>query len=222
MQATFESMNSEGERMGRVIAVTNSISKEKLISPEGDFEDAHDPHVWGDPSAWAECIPAVVDTLCSADAGNAADYKQAGDDYAKELENLELWGQERVKEIPQEQRVLVTSHDAFHYYARAFGFEVEGLEGISTKGDASLKRNRELVDFIKARGVKTVFGESAVNSKGIGAIARDAGVSVSEEALYADATGENREETRRGETYNHSSYIGMVKHNLNVIVEGLK
>ncbi len=222
MQSMFESMNSSGAGKGRVIAVTDSVSKDKLISPEGEFEDAHDPHVWGDPLAWLECIDSVVESLCHFDEANSADYRKAGELYAKELVELQKWGQERVKEIPEPQRVLVTSHDAFHYYARAFGFEVEGLEGLSTKGDASLKRNRELVEFIQSRGVKTVFGESAVNSKGIGAIARDAGVSISKEVLYADATGEDKSETRLGETYNHGSYIGMVKHNINVIVEGLK
>lgn len=222
MQATFESMNAEGSTKGKVIAVTSSVKEDALIAPEGEYEDAHDPHVWGDPAAWAQCIDVVVEVLCQEDSEHKEDYRKAGEEYHKELEQLLAWGKNRVSEIPESQRVLVTSHDAFHYYARAFGLEVEGLEGISTAGDASLKRNRELVAFIKERGVKTVFGESAVNSKGIGAIARDAGVAVAEEELYADATGEDREETRNGESYNHSTYIGMVKHNLNVIVEGLK
>ena len=222
MQATFEAMNAKSERAGRVIAVTAAIPKDQLITPESDYADAHDPHVWGDPSTWRMTIPAVVEGLSALDEANADAYRQAGERYAVELGELAKWGQQRVQEIPAQRRVLVTSHDAFHYYARAFGFEVQGLEGVSTKGDASLKRNRELVEFIKQRGVKTIFSESSVNNKGIAAIARDADVVVSKEELYADATGEDKMETRHGETYNHSTYIGMLKHNVNVIVEGLK
>jgi len=205
-----------------VIAVTEDLEKKDLIAPDSDYPDAYDPHVWGDPMLWSQCVESVVDGLTKVDPENAEQYRSAGASYQEQLKELHQWGLDQVAQVEEKKRVLLTSHDAFGYYARAFGFSVEGLEGVSTQGDASLKRVRELVSFIKERNITTVFSETAVNSKGMAALARDAGIKLSEEKLYADATGEDKQETRGGETYNHNTYLGMVKHNINAIVSELK
>ncbi|HEY8961115.1 MAG TPA: zinc ABC transporter substrate-binding protein, partial [Luteolibacter sp.] len=114
-------------------------------------------------------------------------------------------------------------HDAFFYFGRAFGFDVKGLQGVSTVTEAGIKDRAELVSFIKNRGIRTLFAESSVNSKGIAAVAEEAGAKISDKTLFSDAMGElGQMETVNGETYDMGTYIGMVKHNINSIVEGLK
>ena len=117
----------------------------------------------------------------------------------------------------------MTSHDAFMYYAKAFGFEVRAIDGLAPGDKGGPKKVKELVAFIKEKNLKMIFPESAANSKGISAIAKEAGVAVSEHELFADATGTRGVmETVNGETYDVGTYIGMIKHNINAIVEGLK
>jgi len=107
--------------------------------------------------------------------------------------------------------------------ARAFGFEVKGLQGVSTVTEAGIKDRTELVSFIRGRGIRALFAESSVNAKGISAVAEEAGAKISGKTLFSDAMGKPGDlETVNGETYDLGVYTGMVKHNINAIVEGLK
>jgi manganese/zinc/iron transport system substrate-binding protein len=119
--------------------------------------------------------------------------------------------------------VLVTSHDAFFYFGRAFGFDVRGLQGVSTATEAGIKDRSNLVAYLRSQGVRTVFAETSINAKGISAVASEAGVSVSEKPLYSDALdAPGNTDTVDGETYDRGTYTGMLKHNVNAIVKGLK
>jgi manganese/zinc/iron transport system substrate-binding protein len=172
---------------------------------------------------WAEAIPLVVNGLAAIDPAGKEYYEERGKVYSDKLGELKAWASARVAEVPDEKRLLVTSHDAFFYFGEAFGFEVRGLQGVSTVSEAGLRDRKELVEFIKARGIRTIFPESSVNPKAIEAVAKEAGVAISDEELFSDAMGEVGDVvTVHGETYDKGTYIGMVKHNVNSIVDGLK
>jgi len=221
MTETLEAMAKRG-RIAVAVA-EEGIPADRLLAPQEGFEGTKDPHVWGDPGLWIHTIEPVVEALSKADPAGAEEYKKRGEAYHQELEKLLAWANGRIGEIPQGKRALVTSHDAFFYFGRAFGFEVKGLQGVSTVTEAGIKDRAELVSFIKGRGIRTLFAESSVNSKGIAAVAEEAGAKISDKTLFSDAMGELGEmETVNGETYDMGTYTGMVKHNINSIVEGLK
>ncbi len=218
-----EKLQENLEKLDDSYAVTAGIAKSELIIPEDKYEAYADPHVWGDPELWGHTIKVVVDVLVAKDAKNADLYKARGVTHLAEMLELKSWAKNRLSEVPVEHRILVTSHDAFMYYAKAFGFEVKAIDGLAPGDKGGPKKVKELVNFIQEKKLKMIFPESAANSKGISAIAKDAGVAVSAHELFADATGKlGVMESVDGETYDVGSYIGMIKHNINAIVEGLK
>lgn len=218
-----EALEKRGKKQGDTFAVTDAIPKEMLLKPQEDFMGYHDPHVWGNPEIWAKCLDVIVEQLSKADPEGAEEYEMRAEMYYDTLLELHEWAKKRIAEVPEDQRVLVTSHDAFFYFGRAYGFEVRGLQGVSTASEAGLKDRAELVQFIKDRKLKMIFPESSVNAKGIEAVAEEAGVKVSKEKLYSDAMGEPGDVIERhGETYDRGTYIGMIKHNINTFVDGLK
>ena len=183
-------LEKRAKKHGGVFAVTDGIAKADLLQPEEEFQGYYDPHIWGDPALWAGCLSVVVDALSEADPNGAEQYQERAGRYRDELLALHNWAQARIGEIAPEQRVLVTSHDAFHYFGKAFAVEVKGLQGVSTNSESGLKDRSDLVDFIQRRALKTIFPESSVNAKGIRAVAAEAGVQVSEHELFSDAMGE--------------------------------
>ena len=210
-----------GRRGKKVYAVTEGIPRASLLEPE-QFEGHWDPHVWGDPQLWVSCVDVVVAGLSAVDRAGAAEFQRRGAAYKKELAVLREWAAKRIGEIPKAQRVLVTSHDAFNYFGKAYGLQVVGVQGVSTVSQAGLADIAKTADFIKQRGVKAIFVESSVSPAVIQRISKDAGVRIGGE-LYSDACGKPGEmETGGGESYDVGSYIGMIKHNINTIVEALK
>jgi manganese/zinc/iron transport system substrate-binding protein len=208
---------------GAVFAVTDGIAEASLLRPHEDFQGHYDPHVWGDPRLWAQCLQVVADALSGADPEGAEQYEARARDYKAKLAALHDWAQQRIASIPATQRVMVTSHDAFHYFGKAYGVEVRGLQGVSTTSESGLKDRAELVAFIRRAELKTIFPESSVNAKGIRAVADEAGVRVSEHELFSDAMGKPGDTvTLHGESYDKGTYIGMIKHNVNTLVDGLK
>jgi len=219
-QSSLEAMAKRGRG---VVAVTHGIAENDLLTPQADFEGTKDPHVWGDPLLWKQTIDPVVEVLSKLDPAGAEDFRARGDAYREELEKLMTWASERLQEVPEERRVLVSSHDAFFYFGRAFGYDVKGLQGVSTTAEAGISDRAGLVEFLRSQGVPTVFTETSINEKGITAVASEAGVKVSAEALFSDALGNPGDiVTVNGESYDRGTYIGMMKHNVNAIVAGLK
>lgn len=208
------------ERMGdlgnTVVAVTNSIDRSLLLAPE-EFEGAYDPHVWFDVKLWMESVEYVRDTLAALDPGSAEMYEANAEAYLQELEDLHTYVTEQAETIPEEQRVLVTAHDAFNYFGRAYGFEVRGLQGISTQTEASTADVQELADFIAERQIPAIFIESSVPKRNVEAVqaavrAQGFDVVIGGE-LFSDAMGDPG--TPEG------TYIGMVRHNIDTIVSAL-
>jgi manganese/zinc/iron transport system substrate-binding protein len=199
-----------------VYAVTENIEEESLLEPE-DFSGHYDPHVWMDVSAWSQCIDVIAKALGEFDPQNAKDYQSNAAAYQKELAKLHAYGRQAIGSIPEKSRVLITSHDAFNYFGRAYGMDVQGVQGISTESEAGLQRINALVDLIVERQIKAVFVESSVPRKNIEAIVSGARSRGSEVViggeLFSDAMGE--EGTYEG------SYIGMLDHNITLTARAL-
>ena len=205
----------------KVYAVTESIpEKDRLEPPE--FEGHWDPHIWGDPFLWSKCIATVVDGLSAGDPDGKEYYTKRGASVVKSYKDVRQWALKRIAEIPKSQRVLVTSHDAFNYFGKAFGFEVVAVQGLSTVTEAGLADIAKMVDFIKGKKLKAIFVESSVNPAAIERVSKDAGVKIGGE-LFSDACGKPGEmHEGNGEKYDVGTFVGMVKHNINTIVNALK
>lgn len=201
----------------KVYAVTESVPEDKLLEPE-EFEGHYDPHLWFDVGLWAQTVPAMVKGLSEVDPDGAETYAANGKALESRLAELHEWCVETVAELPEEKRILVTSHDAYNYFGRAYGFTVVGLQGVSTVSEAALADMSSLVDFIKQRGVKAIFVESSVNPEAIERVSQDAGVKIGGE-LFSDAMGEPGQ---MEDGLDVGTYEGMVKHNMKTIVESLK
>lgn len=220
LQDTIEAMSKRGKR---TLALSGAVAAERLLAPQEGFEGAKDPHFWGDPTLWRETVPAVVKSLSELLPARATEFEAAGGELSSELAELDAWAKQQIAAIPAGKRVLITSHDAFFYFGKAYGFEVRGLQGVSTAAEAGLKDRSELVDFIRSRGIRTLFAETSVNDKGLRAVAREAGAELSPESLFSDAMGKPGDVVEAGgESYDRGTYTGMIKHNVNTIVEGLK
>ncbi|MBT14451.1 MAG: ABC transporter substrate-binding protein [Verrucomicrobiales bacterium] len=200
------------------IALSSAINKGLI---QGD-ESYPDPHIWGNPTLWSNCIPLVVDALSEQDSKNAEYYKSSGAKLIEKYKLLHSWAIERVSGIGEEARILITSHDAFEYFGNAYGFKVVGLQGISTATEAGISERVKLVDFIKENKVKAIFVESSVSPDAIKSIAEDSGAMIGGE-LFSDAMGEPGEmESFNGDRYDLGTYEGMIKHNINTVVDSLK
>jgi manganese/zinc/iron transport system substrate-binding protein len=200
-----------------VYAVTEALPPGRLLEPP-EFAGHYDPHVWFEVPLWAQCVPVVVQGLSAADPPGKAEYERRGRELQARLAKLHEWALAKAAELPAERRILITSHDAYNYFGRAYGFQVVGLQGISTVTEAGLADMARMVDFIKATQVKAIFVESSVPHATIERISKDAGVKIGGE-LFSDAMG-TPGEVENG--YDLGTYEGMIKHNLTTIVEALK
>lgn len=199
-----------------VYAVTELIDESYLLSL-ADAEGHDDPHVWMDPQGWMKATAAAAAKLSEFDPSNADTYRANAEAYIAELEKLDAYARQRLATVPPDRRVLVTAHDAFNYFARAYDIEVRGIQGISTDSEAGLRQIESLIDLLVTRQIPAVFTESSVSDKNVralveGAHARGHAVVMGGE-LFSDAMGE--EGTYEG------TYIGMMDHNITTIVRAL-
>jgi manganese/zinc/iron transport system substrate-binding protein len=200
-----------------VVAVTEAIPEDRLLAPP-EFAGHHDPHVWFDVTLWKLCLDPVVQALSEIDPAGKELYERRAQEVRQRMDELHAWALAKAAELPPERRFLVTSHDAYNYFGRAYGFQVIGLQGISTVSEAGLADVAKLTDFIRSKGIKAVFVESSVPHNTIERISKDTGVNIGGE-LFSDAMG-TAGQIENG--YDLGTYEGMVKHNLTTIVEGLK
>jgi manganese/zinc/iron transport system substrate-binding protein len=200
-----------------VYAVTEAIPQEKLLEPP-EFAGHYDPHVWFEVPLWAMCVDVVVSGLSEVDPKSKGYFEARGKETKAKLNELHEWALKKADELPKEKRILVTSHDAYNYFGRAYGFQVVGLQGISTVEEANVAARAKLTQFIKEKGIKAIFVESSVSPAAIKRISEDAGVKIGGE-LFSDAMG-TPGQIEHG--YDLGTYEGMIKHNLTTIVEALK
>ena len=216
LEAAMGEVFEEMQGRTRTVAVTAGIPESRLLRP-AEFKGAFDPHVWFDVSLWMEAVRAVEAALVEHDPAGAATYRANARAYLAELDALDRWVRARVGELPPERRVLVTAHDAFNYYGRAYGFQVRGLQGISTAAEAGTADVQGLADFIVERRLPAIFVESSIPRRTVEAVqaaVRSRGHEVRiGGSLYSDAMGDAG--TPEG------TYVGMVRHNVNTIVDAL-
>ncbi|MBM3872950.1 MAG: ABC transporter substrate-binding protein [Verrucomicrobia bacterium] len=204
-------------RRERVFAITADLAPAQLRQV-GEGASTVDPHVWFDVRLWRDCVEPVVRALSQADPAGTGVYRARADDLRQRLSGLDAWVREALAVLPPERRVLVTSHDAFGYFGRAYHFEVVGLQGISTVGEAALSAMAELTQFLTRRRVPAIFVESSVSPKAIQRVAADAGIRVGGQ-LYSDSLGPPGQ---TAEGLDPSTYEGMVRHNVRTLVAALR
>jgi manganese/zinc/iron transport system substrate-binding protein len=213
MADVFDQMARRGMR---AVAVAERIPEELLLRPP-EFEGAYDPHVWMDVGLWMEAARAVAEGLAELDPTHADHYRASLAAYLGRLAELDGYVKEAAERLPAERRVLVTAHDAFNYFGRAYGFEVRGLQGISTVVEAGTADVQELARFVAERRVPALFVETSVSPRSIEAVraaVRSRGFDVMVGGdLYSDALG--------GAGSGAETYEGMIRHNIDTIVAGL-
>ncbi len=222
----FNGLHLEGkmgevlEKVGQlkpVVALGDSLPSRRLINST-NYASAHDPHIWFDVALWSEAIGLASQTLARLDTAHREQYLQGYATFQAELEALDEEVNRRIHEIPEQQRILITAHDAFEYFGRAYDIEVRGLQGISTVSEFGLKDVSDLVNLIVDRGIKAIFVESSVPRKSLEAVVegckqRGHNTTIGG-TLYSDAMG--AADTPAG------TYPGMVRANVNTIVSALK
>lgn len=214
MTEVLEGMNRRGVR---TVAVAECIPEDRLIPLQG-FSGLHDPHVWFDVALWAESVNCVAEALAEARPADAVGFRSRADAYREELGALDQWVRQRAAELPAEKRVLVTAHDAFSYFGRAYGFEVRGLLGVSTASETGTSDVQQLAEFIAERRLPAVFIETSVPPRFVEALqeaveARGFAVSIGG-SLFSDSLG--NPETPA------ASYQGTVRTNVDTIVGALR
>ena len=203
---------------GRVstVAVTEKIDRSTLLAPP-EFAGNFDPHVWFDVRLWMQAVERIRDALITEDSVGAEIYRANADAYLKELAALDDEVRARAQAVPAGRRVVVTAHDAFNYFGRAYGFEVRGLQGISTAAEAGTADVQALAAFIGERRIPAIFVESSVSPRTIEAVqaavrARGFDVKIGGQ-LYSDALGDPKGPA--------GTYPGMVRSNVQTITSAL-
>ncbi len=212
MGEIFENLTSSGKN---IVCISDNIEESELIKVD---ENIHDPHIWFDVMLWKKASKNLLDGLVKLDPEHKDYFTKNYEAYQTELDNLHQYVTDRVNELKPEARVLVTAHDAFSYFGKAYGFEVMGLQGISTASEAGTADVKNLADEIVKRQIKALFVESSVPVKNIEALqeavkAKGFEVSIGGE-LYSDSLGTKGTDAE--------TYIGTVKANINTIVDALK
>lgn len=208
------------EKLGRskpVVPVSRGIDTARLRRPP-EFKGNFDPHIWFDVKLWVSAVRTIADEMKRFDTAHAAEYERNAVAYIARLDSLDAWVRAEIATIPRDVRVLVTAHDAFGYFGRAYDIEVRGLQGISTVSEFGLADITSLVEMIATRKIKAVFVESSVPRRSIEAVVngvRSKGHDVQIGGqLYSDAMGAAG--TPDG------TYIGMVSANVNTIARALR
>lgn len=216
LEAQMEEFLLELGRDQPVVAVAEAVPENLLLGSE-DYEGRFDPHLWMNPNLWSRAVVAVRDALIDVHPEGAETFDANADAYLAQLNDLARYTTEVLSTVPVESRVVLSSHDAFNYFGNAYGFEVVGIQGISTESEAGLQRIAELVDLLVARDIGAVFVETSVSDRNIRALIEGAAAEGHEVIiggeLFSDAMGEPG-------TY-EGTYVGMIDHNATTIATAL-
>jgi manganese/zinc/iron transport system substrate-binding protein len=214
LEDVFEKMRQQNKE---TIAASDAIDTTTLIGSEY-FASNYDPHIWFDITNWESITKYITAKFCELDFKNATTYKENAANYLKTLVSLKIAITAEVNSLPIEKRILVTAHDAFNYFGKQFQFNVVGLQGLSTATEAGVKDVQRLASFIEEKNVKAIFVESSVPKRTVEALQEAVRAKGKEVViggtLYSDALGS------KGTA--EATYVGMYKHNVNIIVSSLK
>ncbi|WP_397330854.1 metal ABC transporter solute-binding protein, Zn/Mn family [Paenibacillus sp. JSM ZJ436] len=205
------------EQIGKsrpVVAISESVSEDQLLTDE---TGAIDPHVWFDLDLWEVSLTAAVEEMKTFAPEHAEEFENNKLKYFKELQALKQEAQEKLASIPENQRVIVTAHDAFGYFGRAYDMEVVGLQGLSTEDEISVSDIDQTIDILIQHQVPAVFVESSINPKSVEAVVEGA----SSKGLDVKLGGELFSDAMGDEGTAEGTYLGMYRHNVNIIYEAL-
>jgi zinc/manganese transport system substrate-binding protein len=215
MEATYlRNLRDALPKQVQVLAVGDqlpSLAKGNEQGKDTENEATQDPHWWNSISETERATAIVRDALIRLDGQHAADYQAGAAAYLSVLKELDSWVKRKVAELPRDRRILVTSHDAFQYFAKDYGFQIDSIEGLTTDQEPSVSHVTAIIAEIKKQGVKAIFLEDTLNPKVSVEITRESGAKIGG-SLYADGLGPGD-----GETYD-----GMLRHNVTTIVDALK
>lgn len=212
-----EILESLGKQNKNVIVAGSAIPESNLLPWDPNDGGPHDPHMWFSVENWKIAAKSVAEGLKKVDSSKSEIIDKNLEKHLKELDELSVYIKKRVEELPENQRILVTAHDAFNYFAKEFGFKVEAIQGISTESEASAGDIKKLADFLVETKVKAVFIESSVPRKTIDALveackAKGHDVKIGGE-LLSDSLGDSESD---------NTYVKMYRHNIDTIVDALK
>jgi manganese/zinc/iron transport system substrate-binding protein len=208
-----------GERSIRTFAVSDPVKRAGFtiggFNLSQELTNVDDPHFWFDPRNWQMSVTAMGEALALLDPAHAETYLANAEAYNAQLDLLFEWASEAMAQVPESQRVLVTSHDAFNYFGQAFGWEVRGLQGLSTQDEAGVADVQDLVNFVIERNIPVMFIESSVPPNAIEAVqeaarARGHAIGIGVRELYSDAMG-------APDTFG-GTYVGMLAENVITIL----
>src|SRR3712207_707403 len=160
------------EQLGRtkpVVLAGERLPKDLLLADE-DYKDKPDPHVWMDPDLWRGVVGAIRDALSARDPIGKAAYEEGHDRYVGEIARLSTYAKRVLAGIPKDKRILLTAHDAFNYFSRAYDIEVIGIQGVSTESEAGLKKIEEVVELVVSRKLPSIFVESSASDRNVKAV----------------------------------------------------
>ena len=203
-----------------ILALGEQLPADRVMKINNETPD---PHFWGDANLWSLPIPALVKALSKAIPARTEDFQRRGREAQNRLREAHSQLKARVDELPRRSRTLITSHDAFRYFGAAYGFDVVGVQGISTDSEAGLNDVARVIDLIKQREVKAIFVESSVAPATIQRISKDSGAIIGGE-LLSDALGQPGEmiEINDKLKVDRGTVIGMLHSNMQTVIQALK
>ncbi|WP_052763778.1 metal ABC transporter solute-binding protein, Zn/Mn family [Microvirga massiliensis] len=217
LEAQFQDTFDQLVRSGRsLVFAAERLPKDRLLA-DAAYQNKPDPHVWMDPDLWIEVMAQVRDALVAKDPAGQASYTRGYENYAERIRGLSAYAKSVLSGIPPERRVLITAHDAFGYFARAYGFGVIGIQGVSTESEAGLRRIEEVVELAVARKIPAIFVEASVSDRNVKAVVegstrRGHDLRIAAQ-IYSDSMGTPG-------TY-EGTYLGMIDHNATTIARAL-
>jgi manganese/zinc/iron transport system substrate-binding protein len=200
----------------RAVAVTDKMPEDMLLRPD-NFGGEYDPHVWFDVRLWMSAVEMVRDVLIEYDRASAVIFDNNAEGYLTELSELHDYVYKLAKSVPERERFLITSHDAFNYFGRSYGFQVRGVQGVSTENEPSSADMKNLAQFIIDRKIPVIFEETSVPSKYIEEVQRDVSAKGHAvefgETLFSDDLG-------NAGSY-EGTYVGMITYDIDNIANAL-
>jgi manganese/zinc/iron transport system substrate-binding protein len=210
----FESLEKS-----KAIALADAIPKDSLInnSTKSDILD-FDPHIWNDPLLWINSVNLLINVLSEKMPENKELFRKKGNEYIENLKSAYNYAKSKYDLLPVNQRVIISEHDAFQYFARAYNFEVHSVLGMNTDTEAGIKTIQDLTDYIVKNKIKSLFAETIINHRGIQALVNSSNnrgweINIADQPLYSDALDKNPP---------RNSLTGIMKYNADVIYEALK
>ena len=211
MEGYVEKLKESTGTKGELVKVGDGFKSLKMASNDDLEREVEDPHWWHSLANMGMAARGVRDAFIRARPNAAEAFRANAIDYLQRLDSLKKWAGSELAKLPRDQRKLVTSHDAFQYFAKENGFTVYAIEGISSSDQPSSKKVAQIIATVKAQGVKSIFSENIENPKVLVAITRETGAKLGGK-LFADGLGEN----------DAATYAGMYRHNVRTIVKGLQ